>query len=299
VGTEFTSTLQLSYFIAVAEEQHFGRAATRLGVSQSTISQQVRALEAHLGVVLLDRSTRYVRLSPAGEKLLEPARIAVERAREFDDQVRQIAAGMPVRVGVAPYAVGVFTRFRPALNAVTHAPRCSVEALPGQKGLQQLLAGNIDALFVASLDGPQMRQLRFVEVIDDFGVAIVSADHRLARQSTVTLAELASHRLLVGSAFQSVSANGSADITGRAGVRPRFEVADGFEQHLADAANAGDVVLGSRRLFEWMTVHGLKCLDIVDPVVPVHVGFAVSPGLDGTVLRQVHHLAQALREILA
>jgi DNA-binding transcriptional LysR family regulator len=64
---------QLRYFVAVAEELHFSRAAARLNLAQSALSSQIRQLEREIGGPLLSRSTRRVELTPAGESLLESA----------------------------------------------------------------------------------------------------------------------------------------------------------------------------------------------------------------------------------
>jgi len=70
----------LRAFVAVAEKQHFGSAATTLGVSQSTLSQALSALETGLGVQLIERSTRRVFLTPEGSALLPQAQAVIEAA---------------------------------------------------------------------------------------------------------------------------------------------------------------------------------------------------------------------------
>ena len=72
---------QLEYFVAVADEANFTRAAERVHISQSGVSAQVRQLERELGAALFDRSRRAATLTPAGAAALEPARAALEIGR--------------------------------------------------------------------------------------------------------------------------------------------------------------------------------------------------------------------------
>jgi DNA-binding transcriptional LysR family regulator len=80
-------------FLAVAEELHFRRAAERLGMQQPHLSQHIRSFEDRVGVQLLERTTRSVRLTPAGERFVERARYALSQADYAVDQARKFAGG--------------------------------------------------------------------------------------------------------------------------------------------------------------------------------------------------------------
>src|SRR5258708_10150069 len=90
---------QLTYFVAVAEELHFGRAAERLHLGGPSLSQQISNLERELGTQLLVRDRRHVELTPAGSRFLTDAREVLDAATRAFDRAREGAGDLPLRLG--------------------------------------------------------------------------------------------------------------------------------------------------------------------------------------------------------
>lgn len=84
---------RLRYFVAVAEERHFGRAARRLHISTPPLSQRIRELEAELGITLFERTSRSVELTPAGERLLGEARSVLRSVEQFEQVAERLTSG--------------------------------------------------------------------------------------------------------------------------------------------------------------------------------------------------------------
>ena len=183
---------QLHYFIAVAEELHFGRAAQRLHIVQPAVSQQVRRLERELGVELFDRSTRTVRLTEGGHRLLPEARAVVaaadRAARTMADLVGERTAML--RLGTS---VGLGDRLDQVLASLSRrAPSVRLELVsaPMAERLQRVHDGELDAAFVRGVD--HHTGLRLEPVWDDALVVALPAAHPLACEQEIDLAALAS-----------------------------------------------------------------------------------------------------------
>jgi len=187
---------QLRYFVTLAEELHFGRAAEREHIVQSALSQQVQRVERELGVRLLERSTHHVSLTASGVVFLVEARqilAHVDRAAE----VARSAAG-----AAAPLRVGIIDSSYDSMPQILHEVQArypglvinQVEAsVPEQ--YQQLLDGRLDVgVGRATLAPPQIASLLFRH--DPLGV-LVPTGHPFADLDGVTVADLAKEPLLL------------------------------------------------------------------------------------------------------
>jgi DNA-binding transcriptional LysR family regulator len=182
---------RLRYFVAVAEERHFGRAAQRLLVAQPSLSQQIKRLEAELGTALLHRDARAVRLTPAGEALLEHARPAIAAVDEALAAARRAAAGdaVPLRIGFLPAAVGALMGEIVRGFGARH-PEVAVELVPHDftDTSAGLRSGSVDAAFVRLPirdDG-----LRFAALVSEPRVMALPPGHPLAARASISIEEV-------------------------------------------------------------------------------------------------------------
>ncbi|WP_305095160.1 LysR substrate-binding domain-containing protein [Prescottella sp. R16] len=184
---------QLRYFLAVAEELHFGRAADRLHITQPPLSRTIKALERELGTVLFERSTRSVKLTSSGRALVGPAREAVDAIRRAEESVRSADAGETGLVRVA--FAGVSTHPLVATLARTvrsQRPGIQLELSSqnfAQPAMKKLLQGESD-IALGRWDTIPAEVSARVVMRDSLVVALPDS-HRLAESRRLTADQLA------------------------------------------------------------------------------------------------------------
>lgn len=181
---------QLQYFVVVAEELHFGRTAERLGVVQPAASQQIRRLEAELGMSVLERSTRRVALTPAGQRLLPGARAVLAAAERLGDLAVALRTegSVTLRLGSSS---GSSTRVPALLDELARLdPDLDVDLvrLPPEARLAAVADHSLDAALVRG-DAP-FPGVHLHPVWHDGLCAAIPADHPLAGRDVVDLAGL-------------------------------------------------------------------------------------------------------------
>ncbi|WP_298828692.1 LysR family transcriptional regulator [uncultured Piscinibacter sp.] len=180
----------LRYFVAVAEELHFGRAAERLHISQPPLSRQIAELEAALGVTLLVRGPRQVRLSPAGERALAEFRSLLASTQAALQRVASLGDGLPrLRVGLLGWLnLNKMSALDQQLRRRGLVASVESELMASHEALAALSAGRLDAALVAAplqqagADAVAVARLRMA--------AVVPAGSDLARRRSLSLAEL-------------------------------------------------------------------------------------------------------------
>jgi DNA-binding transcriptional LysR family regulator len=183
---------QLRYFVAVAEELHFGRAAGRLGIAQPALSQQIRKLETDLGVELLTRNRRRVALSPAGAAFLPEARETVARAARAARVARRTAAGELGRLAlgfVGSATDELLPRAMPVLRARYPDLEITLRESTSAEQVAALARGELD-LGLLRPPSPLPAGLRTRLLTREPLVAALPVGHRLTRLPRLTAADL-------------------------------------------------------------------------------------------------------------
>jgi DNA-binding transcriptional LysR family regulator len=190
---------QLRYFVTVAEELHFGRAARRLNMTQPPISQQINNLEREVGTALLHRDKRHVELTDAGRAFLEHARRALREAQQAKASAMEAAAG---RLGRLFVGCSAYARWWPPVdtilrNITERSPAIRIQLSYGASGglLRQLRVGQLDlALVIGPVRDSELDRIRITR--EPYYVALPES-HPLAERPSVRIEDLGGETLLL------------------------------------------------------------------------------------------------------
>ncbi len=181
----------LRYFVAVAEELHFGRAALRLHLAQPPLSQQIRKLEEIIGHALFIRTSRNVRLTAMGEVFLDRARRTLRAVGEDLTEARSIGRGEMGSLRVGFISSGMLTQLPAMLGRYRRRhPKADLqlrEAMSSQI-MQALLDGTVDVGFLR--DGGPLPGLEVETLFSEPFVATLPSNHPLAQRKTLSTAAL-------------------------------------------------------------------------------------------------------------
>lgn len=229
---------QLEYFVAVAEEANFTRAAERVHISQSGVSAQIRRLEQELGAELLDRNGRGATLTAAGLAALSPARAALAAAGAVRRSVDEVTGLVRGSLTVGMVTGCTITPLFDALAAFRDA-HPGVELVLVENGSDRIVAGvrdgRVDLGLVGTAGTPE--GLRVLPIVSERLIAVVPVGHPL-EEGSVRLASVLEHPLICMPAGTGIRAVFDEACTS-AGTRPNVALQASAPGAVADLAGRG------------------------------------------------------------
>jgi DNA-binding transcriptional LysR family regulator len=252
----------LRYFVAVAEELHFGRAAERLHIAQPPLSRQIRDLEEELGVALFDRVARGIELTPAGRAFLPEARLTLAQAERAQRSAQRAAKGEIGRLRVGFVEAATYSAILPNVLGFfrMHLPQIGLSLFEMSSGEQEeaFRDGRID---LGMLDNPPPDAERWLNVEPVYADPLVAAlpdSHPLAGAARVTLADFA------GDSFV---------------LFPRSDVPRLYDEFIAGCRAAGFSPRVVQQAAGWHTLAGLVGAGVGTGFVPRSLAHAQRPGI--------------------
>jgi DNA-binding transcriptional LysR family regulator len=188
----FRLVRHLWLFLAVAEEQHFGRAAKRLGMSQPPLTDQIQTLEQALKVKLFERSRRGTKLTPAGAAILPAVKKFAEQLERLELAVREAATGQRSMLTVGAITSAMVDVLPPLIEKMkaTHPDvTISMREIDSVEAVTLLQSGDIDLAF-ARLEGDLGSGIKSMPLREDHLAVALPKSHPLAARSRIRLASL-------------------------------------------------------------------------------------------------------------
>lgn len=188
----------LRYFVAVAEELHFGRAAERLYIAQSALSQQILSLEAELGIQLLERTKRRVRLTAAGQALLEDTRNIIHQVEQAIDRAQRVARGEIGQLRIGFTILALHSVLSPMLATFRNRypnVQLMLSEMSTQAQLEALRTKQIDVGFLhPPINEPD---LELFAIKTEAMMVVLPSQHPLARRKRLTVQSFSLYPLII------------------------------------------------------------------------------------------------------
>jgi DNA-binding transcriptional LysR family regulator len=269
---------QLEYFVAVAEEANFTRAAQRVHISQPAISAQIRQLERELGDKLFDRSARVATLTAAGAAALEPARAALVAASCVQAAVDEVVGllrgrlkvGMVVGCTIEPLFIAIETFHREYSDV-----KLSVQEGNSDAMVEAVRSGNLDIALIGAA-GRAPDDLESMPIVNERLAALVPLEHRLATRRRIAVDQLDGEPIVTMPVGTGIRATFDLACTG-AGFNPDVTAEASAADAVADLAKRG---LGIGVLSESMTAayrEGVSVVPLTRTPLPASLAVVWSP----------------------
>jgi DNA-binding transcriptional LysR family regulator len=183
---------KLEYLIALANEQHFGRAAESCGVTQPTFSAGIKQLEETLGVLLVQRGSRFHSFTPEGERVLDWARRIVGDSRAMQQEIRALKKGLSghIKIAAVPTALGMVAQLTTPFRARHPGVRFTIWSRTSIEILAMLENLEVDA-GLTYIDNEPVGRVRVVPLYHEHYRLVTAADAPLGNRESVTWAEVA------------------------------------------------------------------------------------------------------------
>ncbi len=267
---------QLRYFVAVAEEMHFGRAAQRLHMTQPPLSQTIQALEAQLGAALFERTRRSVALTAAGDALLPEARRLLRQAEALPALAQRAAAGESGTLSLAFVSIADYNLLPDALrefSAAYPAVQVSLQEATTDIQLEMLAEGSIDAgIVIAPLPDPMLREIDYLPLLSEPLVLALAENSPLAQhKGKISLRRCAELPLI---------------------IFPRRLAPAFHDQILGCFRDAGVTPLIGQEAIQMQTIIGLVSAGMGIALVPQSVSNLKRPGVEYRAFREASPLVE-------
>ncbi|WP_332302753.1 LysR substrate-binding domain-containing protein [Rhizobium sp. GR12] len=257
---------QIRYFVVLAEQLHFGRAAELLHMAQPPLSQQIKSLEAELRVTLIDRSSRPIALTTAGQILLKEGRQLLAQFDRVETATRQAGDGKGGRLAIGLTETAALDFASPLLRAFACAHPQVLVSLHEMNSPSQLIALENGSIHIAFVRPPVLDERFNIRLVhtEPFLIAIPS-DHALAGRGAIRLREVQDLPLVI---FEREEASGFRDLIlhlcRAAGYTPAFFQDASQMSTMLCSVGAGLGVALVPRSASRMAIAGVTFLAILD-----------------------------------